>query len=153
MFLLTTPKIVVKGIVERRSPKRRPSKESQSSLIDEPVVNPADISQEGVDLTKVTFEQYIKLTEDTTTKDQSANVQTESPEIDMSMVGRGKVQLKKKPQKKRKGSDEEDSTYTPTGEEKKKLRIKRKAVQTGVIPRNAGQGKGCIYARRIKRQK
>ncbi|XP_021991484.1 glutamic acid-rich protein-like [Helianthus annuus] len=58
-----------------------------------------------------------------------------------SKIGcRGKVQLKKKPQKKRKDSDEEDSTYTPTGEEKKKL--KRKAVQTGVIPRNIRARKG-----------
>ncbi|KAF5809627.1 hypothetical protein HanRHA438_Chr04g0169641 [Helianthus annuus] len=62
-----TPKIVVKG----------PSRESQSSLIDEPVVNPADISQEGIDLMKVTFEQYIKHTEATIAKDQSASVQAE----------------------------------------------------------------------------
>ncbi|KAJ0800701.1 hypothetical protein HanPI659440_Chr03g0106591 [Helianthus annuus] len=139
-----TPKIVVMGIVERGSHKRRPSRESQSSLIDEPVVNPTDISQKGIDLTKVTFEQYLKHTEATIAKDQSASVQADGvkekepegvvhddsndandestktePEIDMSMVGRGKVQLKKKPQKKRKGSDEEDSTYTPIGEEKK----------------------------------
>ncbi|KAJ0625907.1 hypothetical protein HanHA89_Chr01g0006891 [Helianthus annuus] len=152
-----TPKIVVKG----------PSKESQSGLIDEPVVNPADISQEGVDLTKVTFEQYIKLTEATMAKDQSASVQAEGvkgkepegvarddsseaddestetePEIDMAIVGRGKVQMKKKPLKKKKGSDEEDTTYTPTGEEKKKPRIKRKVVQTGVIPRNVRARKG-----------
>ncbi|KAM0007064.1 hypothetical protein Hdeb2414_s0154g00815711 [Helianthus debilis subsp. tardiflorus] len=71
------PKIVVKGIVERGSHKRRPSREPQPSLIDEPVVDPTDISQEGVDLTKVTFEQYIKLTEATISKDQSASVQTE----------------------------------------------------------------------------
>ncbi|KAF5820915.1 hypothetical protein HanXRQr2_Chr01g0007641 [Helianthus annuus] len=152
-----TPKIVVKG----------PSKESQSGLIDEPVVNPADISQEGVDLTKVTFEQYIKLTEATMAKDQSASVQAEGvkgkepegvarddsseaddestetePEIDMAIVGRGKVQMKKKPLKKKKGSDEEDTTYTPTGEEKKKPRIKRKVIQTGVIPRNVRARKG-----------
>ncbi|MFS7916650.1 hypothetical protein Hanom_Chr03g00179821 [Helianthus anomalus] len=60
----------------------------------------------------------------------------------MAAVGHGKVQLKKKPQKKRKGFDEEDSTYTPTVEEKKKLRIKRKVVQTGVIPRNVRARKG-----------
>ncbi|XP_022042008.1 eukaryotic translation initiation factor 5B-like [Helianthus annuus] len=138
-----------------------PSKKSPPRLVDELVVNPANISQEGIDLTKVTFEQYIKHTEVTIAKDQSASVQAEGvkekepegvvhddssdaddesteiePEIDMLQVGRGKVQLKKKPQKKRKGSDEEDSTYTPTGEEKKKLRIKRKAVQSGVIARN-----------------
>ncbi|MFS7986238.1 hypothetical protein Hanom_Chr11g01007981 [Helianthus anomalus] len=134
-----TPKIVVKG----------PSKEPQSNLIDVPMVNPVDLSQQGFDLTKATFEQYIKLTEATTTKDKSASVQVEGdkekqaedvvheesedaddessetkPEIDMTTVGRGKVQMKKKPQKKRKGSNEEDSTYTPTADETKKLRIK-----------------------------
>ncbi|MFS7976570.1 hypothetical protein Hanom_Chr10g00894001 [Helianthus anomalus] len=58
------------------------------------------------------------------------------------MLGRGKAQLKKKPTKKKKGSDEEDSTYTPSVEEIKKLRKKRKAVQTGVIPRNVRAKKG-----------
>ncbi|MFS7954821.1 hypothetical protein Hanom_Chr07g00635141 [Helianthus anomalus] len=152
-----TPNIVVKG----------PSKEPQSSLIDEPMVNPTDLSQLGIDLKKATFEQYIKITEAATAKDRSTSVQVEGdkekqaeepvheesedaddesietePEIDMSTIGRGKVQMKKKPQKKKKASDEEDSTYTPTGEEKKKLRIKRKAVQTGVIPRNVRSRKG-----------
>ncbi|MFS7960814.1 hypothetical protein Hanom_Chr08g00707441 [Helianthus anomalus] len=51
--------------------------------------------------------------------------------------------MKKKPhEKKKKASDDEDSTYTPTAEETKKLRIKRKAVQTGVIPRNVRARKG-----------
>ncbi|KAJ0742569.1 hypothetical protein HanPI659440_Chr10g0365671 [Helianthus annuus] len=58
------------------------------------------------------------------------------------MLGHGKAQLKKKPTKKKKGSDEEDSTYTPSVDERKKLRIKRKAVQTGVIPRNVRARKG-----------
>ncbi|KAJ0627207.1 hypothetical protein HanHA89_Chr01g0022731 [Helianthus annuus] len=151
------PKIVVKG----------PSREAQSILIDEPVVNPADISQEGIDLTKVTFEQYINHIEATIAKDQSASVQAEGikkkepegvvhddssdaddestetePQIDMAKVGHGKVQLKKKPQKKRKGSDEEDSTYMPTDDEKKKQRKKRKAVQTGIFPRSVRARKG-----------
>ncbi|MFS7935685.1 hypothetical protein Hanom_Chr05g00406481 [Helianthus anomalus] len=141
-----TPKIVVKGI---------------------PVVNPADISQEGVDLTKVTFEQYLKHTETTIAKEQSASVPAEGvkekqpeevvhegsadaddestetePKIDMATVGYGKVQMKKKPQKRKKGSDDEDTTYTPTAVEKKKLRIKRKVVQSGVIPRNVRAKKG-----------
>ncbi|KAF5779443.1 hypothetical protein HanRHA438_Chr12g0570831 [Helianthus annuus] len=152
-----TPKIVVNG----------PSKEPQSSLIDEPVVNPADISQQGIDLTKVTFEQYIKITKEATAKDQIASVQTEGvketepegvarndsseaddesteteTEIDLTTLDRGKAQLKKKPQKKKKGSDDEDSTYTPSVEETKKLRIKRKAIQSGVIPRNVRARKG-----------
>ncbi|MFS7954732.1 hypothetical protein Hanom_Chr07g00633961 [Helianthus anomalus] len=62
-----TSKIVVKG----------PSKEPKSSLRDEPVVNPADLSQKGIDLAKVTFEQYIKITEESTAKDQRASVQVE----------------------------------------------------------------------------
>ncbi|MFS7960813.1 hypothetical protein Hanom_Chr08g00707431 [Helianthus anomalus] len=73
-----TPKIVVKGIVEMGSHKKKHSKEPQSSLINEPVVNPAHLSQEGIDLTKVTFEQYIKLTEATSAKDQSESVQAEA---------------------------------------------------------------------------
>ncbi|KAM0011429.1 hypothetical protein Hdeb2414_s0063g00764711 [Helianthus debilis subsp. tardiflorus] len=152
-----TPKIVVKG----------PSKETQSSLIDELVVDPTDLSQLGIDLTKATFEQYIKITEASSAKDQSASGQVESDkekqaedvvheesddtddestetetELDMTTLGREKAQLKKKPTKKKKGSDEEDTTYIPSVEETKKLRIKRKAVQTGVIPRNVRARKG-----------
>ncbi|KAF5787343.1 hypothetical protein HanXRQr2_Chr10g0451661 [Helianthus annuus] len=163
-----TPKIVVKG----------PSKETQLSLIDEPVVDPADISQQGIDLTNATFKQYIKITEEITQKDQSTSVQTESvkepePEgvarddsseaddestetetgIDLTTLGRGKTQLKKKPLKKRKGSDEEDTTYTPNVEEKKTLRIKRKAVQSGVIPRNVRAKKGGATLKLLKSQK
>ncbi|MFS7945612.1 hypothetical protein Hanom_Chr06g00526331 [Helianthus anomalus] len=59
-----TPKILVMGIVERGSHKSRPSKKSPPRLVDEPVMNPADIPQEGVDLVKVAFEQFIKHTED-----------------------------------------------------------------------------------------
>ncbi|MFS7987541.1 hypothetical protein Hanom_Chr11g01024191 [Helianthus anomalus] len=44
------------------------------------------------------------------------------------------AQLKKKPTKKHKGSDEEDYTYVPP-DTSKKLRAKRKYVQSGVIPR------------------
>ncbi|KAJ0776870.1 hypothetical protein HanLR1_Chr02g0050661 [Helianthus annuus] len=156
---VSTPKIVVKG----------PSRESQPRLIDEPVVNPADISQEGIDLTNVTFEQYLKHTEATIAKDQSTSVPAEGvketepegvartdssdagdnlteTESEIERIGVGKVTLKKKPQKKKKkGSDEEDSTYMPTAVEKKKLRIKRKAVQTGVIPRNVRARKGGAF--------
>ncbi|MFS7977414.1 hypothetical protein Hanom_Chr10g00903701 [Helianthus anomalus] len=71
----------------------------------------------------------------------------------MSKVGQGKVQLKKKPQKKRKDFDEEDSTYMPTAEEKKKLRTKRKAIQSGVIPRNVRAKKGGATMPKSKRGK
>ncbi|KAJ0867141.1 hypothetical protein HanRHA438_Chr12g0559751 [Helianthus annuus] len=62
-----TPKIVVKG----------PSKKSPPRLMDEPVLNPADVTQEGIDLTKVTFEQYIKQTE-VTAKAQAEKVTKET---------------------------------------------------------------------------
>ncbi|MFS7915711.1 hypothetical protein Hanom_Chr02g00168461 [Helianthus anomalus] len=49
-------------------------------------------------------------------------------------MGKGKVQLKKKPLKKKKDSDEEDSPYDP--DQSKKNRKKRKAAPAGIIPRN-----------------
>ncbi|MFS7904220.1 putative transcription factor bZIP family [Helianthus anomalus] len=51
----------------------------------------------------------------------------------MKMILRGIAQLKKKPIKKQKASDEEDSSYE-LDEPKKQLK-ERKAVQAGVIPR------------------
>ncbi|KAJ0734884.1 hypothetical protein HanPI659440_Chr11g0425491 [Helianthus annuus] len=145
------PKIVVKGS----------SKEPQHRLVEEQVLDPSSIPQEGIDLTKATFEQFVKITKDITQKEQSSSAPTESvkdkepkgvarddssetddesteteTKLDLTTLGRGKAQLKKKPTKKKKGSDEEDTTYTPSVEETKKLRIKRKAIQTGVIPRN-----------------
>ncbi|KAF5812954.1 hypothetical protein HanRHA438_Chr03g0103701 [Helianthus annuus] len=151
------PKIVVKG----------PSVEPQQRLVDEPVVNPTELSQEGIDLTKVTFEQFIELSKGSAQKGQSTSVQGESvkdkepegvarddsseadsesneteTELDLTTLGRGKAQLKKKPTKKKKGSGEEDSSYTPSAKETKKLRAKRKAVQSGVIPRNVRARKG-----------
>ncbi|MFS7907151.1 hypothetical protein Hanom_Chr01g00067891 [Helianthus anomalus] len=53
-----------------------------------------------------------------------------------------KAQLKKKPSKRKKTSDEEDNTYTPSVNEQKKLKIKRKAVQSGVLPRRVRAIKG-----------
>ncbi|KAF5781032.1 hypothetical protein HanXRQr2_Chr11g0478731 [Helianthus annuus] len=72
--------------------------------------------------------------------DETTETETE---LDLTTLGRGKAQLKKKSTKKKKGSDEEDSTYTPSVVgERKKLRIKRNAFQTGVIPRNVRARKG-----------
>ncbi|MFS7919772.1 hypothetical protein Hanom_Chr03g00216621 [Helianthus anomalus] len=145
------PKIVVKG----------PSKEPEQRLVDEQVLDPSNIPQEGIDLAKVTFEQYIQHTAAASQKDQTSSAQGESvkekepegvarddssevdsesteieTELDLTTLGRGKAQLKKKPTKKKKASDEEDNTYTPSVDERKKLRIKRKAVQSGVLPSN-----------------
>ncbi|KAJ0777281.1 hypothetical protein HanRHA438_Chr02g0067661 [Helianthus annuus] len=160
-----TPKIVVKGLV----------KGGVIRLVDEPVVNPTDLSQEGIDLTKVTFEQFIELSKASAQKDQSSSVQTESvkekepegvvhddlseadsesteteTELDLTTLGRGNAQLKNKPTKKKKGFDEEDSSFTPSVDERNKLRIKRKAVQTRVIPRKTEQEKVVPQCLKVK---
>ncbi|KAJ0694239.1 hypothetical protein HanPI659440_Chr15g0606551 [Helianthus annuus] len=153
-----TPKIVVKG----------PSKESKQRLVDEPVLDPSEVLQQGADLLEQSLESFLKKNEEVSTqKEQSSSAPTESvkekepegvarddsseaddesteteTELDMATLGRGKAQMKKKLKKKKKGSDDEDSTYTPSVDEQKKLRIKRKAVQTGVIPRNIRAKKG-----------
>ncbi|KAJ0905547.1 hypothetical protein HanPSC8_Chr07g0295191 [Helianthus annuus] len=156
---VSTPKIVVKG----------PSKQSPPKLVDEPVVDPTELIRKGADILNMSYDDYLKKNVEATAAqgpsvekiDKSAKhvepegvVHSDSSdaddestetelEIDVSKIGYGKVQLKKKPlKKKKKGSDDEDSTYTPTAEEKKKLRIKRKAFQTGVIPRNVRARKG-----------
>ncbi|KAM0002330.1 hypothetical protein Hdeb2414_s0002g00058551 [Helianthus debilis subsp. tardiflorus] len=134
------------------------------------VLEPSEVLQQGVDILKDSLESFLKKNEEASAqKDQSASVQAEGvikekepkgvvhddssdaddestkteTESEIERIGVGKVTLKKKPQKKKKkGSDDEDSTYIPTAVEKKKLRIKRKAVQTGVIPRNVRARKG-----------
>ncbi|KAF5813380.1 putative transcription factor bZIP family [Helianthus annuus] len=159
-------------------------KKSPQKLVDEHVLNPEDVIQQGVDLMNVSFGDYLEKNEEakaakaakeaetsaknveaeTSAKnveadglkekevegvahtDSSATISDSSdtkPEIDTSKIGVGKIWLKVKPQNKKKDSDEEDSTYIPTPEEKKKLRKKRKAVQTGVIPRNVRARKGA----------
>ncbi|KAJ0443118.1 hypothetical protein HanRHA438_Chr16g0763911 [Helianthus annuus] len=74
---VSPPKIVLKGIV-KGGVIRGPSVEPQQKLVDDPVLDPLSISQAGIDLMKVTFEQYIKHTEATIAKDQSASVQGQS---------------------------------------------------------------------------
>ncbi|KAM0003310.1 hypothetical protein Hdeb2414_s0001g00036241 [Helianthus debilis subsp. tardiflorus] len=128
------------------------SKEPQQRLVDEPVLDPSEVVQQGADLLKHSLESYLKRNEEVTAqKDEDSNVQAESvkaiepegvvhvdssesddesteteSELDPTTLGRGKAQLNKKPTKKQKGSDEEDSTYTPSIDEQKKLRKKRK---------------------------
>ncbi|MFS7918204.1 hypothetical protein Hanom_Chr03g00198081 [Helianthus anomalus] len=163
-----TPKIVVKGLVKGGVIRRRPSKQPQQRLVDEHVLDPSEVLQKGADLLKQSLESYLKRNgEVAAQKDQSTSVPTEifketepedvardefddaddestetETELDLATLDRGKAQLKKKPTKKKKGSDEEDTTYTPSVVETKKLRIKRKTVQTGVIPRNVRARKG-----------
>ncbi|MFS7944795.1 hypothetical protein Hanom_Chr06g00516471 [Helianthus anomalus] len=137
------PKIVVKG----------PSKEPQQRLVDGTVLDPSSIPQEGVDLAKVTFEQCLQHAGAASQKDQTSSAQGESvkekePEgvarEDSSETDSESTETEteldqttlraKKPTKKQKGSDEEDSTYVPP-EKTKKLIAKRKAVQSWVLPR------------------
>ncbi|MFS7962432.1 hypothetical protein Hanom_Chr08g00726561 [Helianthus anomalus] len=127
-----TPKIVVKG----------PLKEPQQRLVDEPVLDPSEIVQQGADLLKHSLESFLKKNEEVAAqKDQSSSIPTESVK-ETEPEGVARAPLKKKPTKKKKASDEEDTTYTPSVEESKRLRIKRKAIQTGIIPRNVRARKG-----------
>ncbi|MFS7919794.1 hypothetical protein Hanom_Chr03g00216851 [Helianthus anomalus] len=130
---------------KKRERRRRPSKEPKQILVDEQVLDPLSIPKEGIDLAKVTFEQYIQHTAAASQKDQTSSAQGESvkekdpgdvahddsseadsesteteTELDLTTLGRGKAQLKKKPTKKKKASDEEDNTYTPSVDERKK---------------------------------
>ncbi|KAJ0715218.1 hypothetical protein HanPI659440_Chr13g0498611 [Helianthus annuus] len=168
---VTTPKIVIKGKIERGSHMKEPAKKiSPPRLVDETVIPPKDVIQQGVDLMNVSFGDYLKKNEEAKAAKEAEtsakNVEAESlkekevegvvctdssatesdiePEIDTSKIGVGKIKLKVKPQKKKKDSNEEDSTYIPTPQEKKKKVIKkRKAHPSGVIPRNVRARKGA----------
>ncbi|KAJ0441981.1 hypothetical protein HanPSC8_Chr16g0709081 [Helianthus annuus] len=150
----------------------RPSKKSPPRLVDEPVLDPSDVIQQGIGLMKESLEGFLKKNEEATAeKDQSSSVQAESlkekdpegvahtdssdaddesceteSEIDKSKIGVGKVTLKKKPlKKKKKGSDDENEAYIPTPQvDKKKGVLKCKAVQSGVIPRSVRAKKGSV---------
>ncbi|MFS7946110.1 hypothetical protein Hanom_Chr06g00532201 [Helianthus anomalus] len=136
----------VKDGKRKRTPKVSPRVSQQRKilhqdllrLVDETMIPLADVIQGGVDLLKETLEDFLKENDEAEAA-KAAKVQgssVEKPEIDTSKIGVGKIRLKVKPQKKKKDSNKEDSTYIPTPEEKKKLRKKHKVVQSGVIPRN-----------------
>ncbi|MFS7968595.1 hypothetical protein Hanom_Chr09g00799411 [Helianthus anomalus] len=136
--------------------KMRPSVESQQRLVDKPVLDPSEVIKQGADALKHSLESYLKINEevvaqkqqsssaqpksvqaegvvqDVLSEDDSEATQSES-EMDPTTLGKGKAKLKKKPTKRQKASDEEDSTYIH--DEPKKQREKRKAVQAGIIPR------------------
>ncbi|KAJ0922726.1 hypothetical protein HanPSC8_Chr05g0207161 [Helianthus annuus] len=160
---VVAPKVVIKEPAKKKSPQR---------LVDEPMLNPMDLIQQGVDLMKMTLDDFVKQSEDAKTakaakeatkevETSAKNVEAESlkekevegvvhtdssetePEYDTSKLGVGKIKLKLKPQKKNKGSDEEDAMYIPTPEEKKKVIRKRKSIPTGVIPRSIRARKGA----------
>ncbi|KAF5757341.1 hypothetical protein HanRHA438_Chr17g0835721 [Helianthus annuus] len=125
------------------------SEEPQRRLIDEPVIEPRDVINQDAGITE-TLESYFKRHEEgASTQAQKSNVQEEETqksssdeteetlsesELVAETMGKGKVQLKKRPLKKRKDSDDEDSPYNP--EDSQKNRKKRKAARAGNIPRN-----------------
>ncbi|MFS7967744.1 hypothetical protein Hanom_Chr09g00789391 [Helianthus anomalus] len=149
------PKIVIKGTVRGGVIRKLP----QQRLIDETVLEPSEVIKQGADLLKQILESYLKRNEEVAAqKDQGSSAQAENvkvtepegetqedsseddseatqseSELDPTTLGRGKAQLNKKPTKKQKASDEEDSSYEP--DEPKKQIKKRKAVQAGMIPR------------------
>ncbi|KAM0070809.1 hypothetical protein Hdeb2414_s0001g00017561 [Helianthus debilis subsp. tardiflorus] len=181
---VTTPKIVVKEPAKKKS---------TPTLVDEPVIDPTELVQQGVDLMKETLDDIIKINEDAKAakankdvaqvasvekviessaknvggerlkeKDAEGVAHTESSdaaddssdtesEIDKSNIGVGKITLKKKPQKKKKDSDEEDKTYIPTPQaDKKKGVLKQKAKPQGVISRRVRSRKGSTSVHEIQ---
>ncbi|KAJ0657261.1 hypothetical protein HanLR1_Chr14g0545011 [Helianthus annuus] len=140
----STPVVVIKE-TEKGS-----SGEPQRRLVDEPVIEPRDVIDQSAGINE-TLESYFKRHEEAASNQaQKSNVQEDETrksssdedseetlsesELVAETVGKGKVQLKKRQLKKRKGSDDEDSPYNP--EESQKNRKKRKAAPAGNIPRN-----------------
>ncbi|MFS8035299.1 hypothetical protein Hanom_Chr17g01591441 [Helianthus anomalus] len=83
--------------------------------------------------------------QESSSDEYSEATQSES-ELDPTTLGRGKVQLKKKPLKKKKTSDDEDKSYEPDESKRKK----RKAVQAGVISRNVRAKKSAAEPQKDK---
>ncbi|KAJ0860196.1 hypothetical protein HanRHA438_Chr13g0621061 [Helianthus annuus] len=151
----SSPAVVIPKDAEKGS-----SGEPQHKLVDETVLKPSVVIEQGAELLKQTLESYLKKNEEIAAQQaQGTSTQAEKasrvePEIEVQnsssdedseatqsnseliaeTIGRGKAQLKKKPSKKRKGSDEEDSPYDP--EKSKRQRKKRKTAPAGTIPRN-----------------
>ncbi|MFS7906013.1 hypothetical protein Hanom_Chr01g00054401 [Helianthus anomalus] len=167
-----TPKSSPKVQIPKEPVPKIVIKEPQQRLVDDIVLEPSAVIREGADLLSQSFESFLKRNEDVAAqKEKSSSVQakgfkgkelegvvqdvssdedseaTESEsELDPTTLGRGKAQLKIKLSKKQKVSDEEDSSFEP--DEPKKLIKKRKAVQTGVIPRSVWVKKGEAKAQR-----
>ncbi|MFS7970799.1 hypothetical protein Hanom_Chr09g00825181 [Helianthus anomalus] len=109
----SSPAVVIKD-AEKGS-----SKEPQRRLVDETVLDPSVIIEQGADLLKESLESYLKKNEEVAAqKAKSSFIQEEDKE----------------------SSNEEDSPYDP--EKSKKQRKKRKAAPAGVIPRNV-RAKKC----------
>ncbi|KAJ0467459.1 hypothetical protein HanIR_Chr14g0685461 [Helianthus annuus] len=126
---VTAPKVSTPKIVNEEAEAAKAAKIAESSK---------NVQEESV---KEKDPEGVAHTDSSDADDESTETEFE---IDKSKIGVGKVTLKKKPlKKKKKGSDDEDETYIPTPQaEKKKFIKKRKAVQTGVIPRSVRARKG-----------
>ncbi|XP_021984912.1 trichohyalin-like [Helianthus annuus] len=168
-----TPKSSPAVVIPKEGEKGS-SGEPQQKLIDETVLEPSVVIEQGADLLKQSLETYLKKNEEVAAQQaqgtgvhaekvtrgqqetevlrsssdgDSEATQSES-ELIPETVGKGKVQLKKKPTKKQKGSDEEDSPYDP--EKSKRQRKKRKAAPIGVIPRNVRSKKSGAESQKDK---
>ncbi|XP_035837098.1 nucleolin 2-like [Helianthus annuus] len=125
--------------------------EPQKKLVDETVLEPSVVIEQGADLLKQSLESYLKRNEEVAAQQaQETSVHSEKvtkvqpdsealrsssdgdseatqseSELIPETVGKGKVQLKKRPSKKQKGSDEEDSPYDP----EKNVRSKKSGAE------------------------
>ncbi|KAJ0750151.1 hypothetical protein HanLR1_Chr05g0178611 [Helianthus annuus] len=124
---VTTPKVVIKETKKKKSPPH---------LVDEPVIPPTEVINQGVDLLKMSFADYEKLSIAQGAQDVTKT--TENVEAGGESLKEKFVEGEKSP-KKKKASDEEDATYEPTPAEKEK--IKKKGIRkckvrpTGELPR------------------
>ncbi|XP_022040471.1 titin-like [Helianthus annuus] len=134
-----------RAVVIPKEGEKGSSGEPQQKLIDETVLEPSMVIEQGADLLKQSLESYLKKNE------EIAAQQAQGTSVHAEKVTRGKVQLKKRLSKKQKGSDEEDSPYDP--EKSKKQRKKRKAAPVGVIPRNVISKKSGAESQKDKEGK
>ncbi|MFS7943558.1 hypothetical protein Hanom_Chr06g00501651 [Helianthus anomalus] len=165
----SSPAVIILKDVEKGS-----SGEPQQKLVDETVLEPSVVIEQGADLLKQTLESYLKKNEEvvaqqaqgksaqaekasgvdpeTEAQNSSSDEDSEAIQSDSELIietlGRGKAQLKKKPLKKRKGSDEEDSPYDP--DKSKRQRKKRKTAPAGTIPRNVRAKKSGAESKKEK---
>ncbi|XP_021991556.1 glutamic acid-rich protein-like [Helianthus annuus] len=164
----------------RDGKRKRTPKSSPAVVIPkegEKVVEPSVLIEQGADLLKQSLESYLKKNEEiaaqqaqgtSTHAEKATRVEPETEDLRSSSdgdseatqseselisetLGRGKAQLKKRPSKKQKGSDEEDSPYDP--EKSKKQRKKRKAAPVGIIPRNVRSKKSGAESEKDKEGK
>ncbi|KAJ0789096.1 hypothetical protein HanPI659440_Chr05g0199621 [Helianthus annuus] len=153
---VTTPKVVIKGKTKKQeSPERlvdksfecftkndnvcvaeTKKKKPPPHLVDEPVIPPTEVINQGVDLLKMSFADYEKLSIAQGAQDVTKTM--ENVEAGGESLKEKFVEREKSP-KKKKASDEEDATYEPTPAEKEKIKKKgirkRKARPTGELPR------------------